>query len=274
MSFCRKFICTLATLLTLASPQAFANPNSYSLHEYGDNYHWAATIYGFFFGQDRQVIADNVTSRVSFSPFDMWGNKGDVSSLFGGRIEFGKNPWTFMLDSSFLYSNPTGRVNGLNGKTRIEFYTFDFAAFYRLYEHQFGQCKGKDKFGKGGFTKAMSWEPYIGLRYVYGDNRITLEPNAFARGNESWVHPIIGSRSVFYLTPNFNLWYRSGFGGMGTRTYSFLTEVFGSYAFTRHFSTKVGFRLLSFWGNNGSSTNRFATNLTNYGAVIGLTYRS
>lgn len=275
MSSCRKLICTFLTLLALSTNSAYANPNAYSLHEYGNNTHWAATLYGFFFGQDRHVATTGVTSRVNFSPFKMWGSNGDVSSLFGARVEVGKNPWSFMLDGKFLRSNPNGKVDGVTRKTRIEFYNVDLAGFYRLFEYEFGGGhKGKDKFGKGGFTRAMSWEPYFGARYVYSDNRIATGANTHVQGNEQWIHPIVGSRSVFYITPNFNFWYRGDLGGLGTTNYSFMTEIFGSYAFTRHFSTKVGFRLLTFWGNEVQPSGRHTTNLTNYGAIIGLTYRS
>lgn len=118
-------------------------------------------------------------------------------------------------------------------------------------------------------------DPYAGARYTYLDMEIDVSPGPEFDGDQDWIDPIVGLRTIWQLDERWSLTALGDIGGFGV----------GS-DFTWHSAALVGYRLSLFADNDsrflvgyralhqdyetGSGANKFEWDTTLHGPTVAL----
>jgi hypothetical protein len=121
-------------------------------------------------------------------------------------------------------------------------------------------------------------DPYASARYTYLDTKLKIRnggPQVDA--NKSWVHPIVGIRTLWQLTPKWGvtaLGEIGGFGISGASKLSWLAAGLIGYRFGlfRGDNARVlaGYRVLYQDYTDGNGRNRFKWDMTLHGPTLAL----
>jgi len=132
-------------------------------------------------------------------------------------------------------------------------------------------------------TAALGDEPklvvdlYTGARYTHIDVDLDLNlgPGRSSSGDEGWIDPIVGLRTMWQLTPRWSVTAYGDVGGFGVGSdFSWLANGLVGYRFDL-FGKKdskflFGYRALYQDYSSGSGDNKFAWDVTIHGPLIAL----
>lgn len=221
-------------------------------------YMWALSLNG-----DVTVKGQKNPADVDFN--DIWDNLN-----FAAMVEFEarKNRWGFFV--SPLISQL--EVETAPVDVTIDLDIIAFGGFYRL-----GPWPLRSEAGSSG--PVLVTDIYAGGRYTYVKLDLDFNIPGLPRvnGSKDWVDPIIGVRTLWFLTPRWTLMVAGDIGG-GSSGSDFQWMINGLVGYSFHLlgddNAKVfaGYRALGQDYSDGSGADKFEWNETLYGPVLGLSY--
>ena len=209
------------------------------------------------------------------------GQKGDLDLSFGdilneldgmamvegearkGRLGAFVNLVYGSISPSF--DTPLSSIN-----TDITYTSVGFGGYYRLGPYDLSSAAESD-------GPLLIVDPYAGARYTHIDVDVDLNlgPGRSSSGDEEWIDPIVGLRTIWQLTPRWSVTAYGDVGGFGVGSdFSWLASGLVGYRFDL-FGDKdskflVGYRALYQDYSSGSGDNKFAWDVTIYGPVMAL----
>jgi hypothetical protein len=250
----------LIGLLTVG-PAAAGSPVSDELEVTAAPYMWFLSLDG-----NATVKGQKGDVDVGFS--DIWDNL-NVGGMFEGEVRKGR----FGVYGNVIYADleATNNVGAARIKGEATTVWAGLGAYYRL--------------GPWDLDKTMSdspqliVDPYAGIRYTYLDLSLDVKgggPNF--SGDQDWVDPIFGVRTIWQFTPRWSFNTISDIGGFGVGSdFTWQAAGYVGYRFSifsdADSNLLVGYRALYQDYSNGSGANKFKWDVTAYGPMAGLAVR-
>jgi hypothetical protein len=192
---------------------------------------------------------------------------------FAGMLAFSgrKGNWGFWGDAIYANLGHTTHIGGII-RVRVDpdmnMLMLTGGGSYRL-----GNWVLSDRPGKEVPTVAV--DALVGVRYTYLDITLDFDLLPDPKGDQDWVDPLVGARSLWALSKRWNLSLAGGVGGFGV----------GSH-FTWHAHSLVGYRFDLLGEDNaqvfggyralyqdytdGSGVDKFEWDVTLHGPILGL----
>ncbi len=147
------------------------------------------------------------------------GQKSDVNLSFKDIVE--ELNYGVMLDgearkgrvgviANILYANPGDEENvgGIKIDPDINLFWGSFAGYYRLGPWDLDSAARDD-------GPQLIIDPYVGVRYTYLDVDLDIGDGPNLGGDQDWVDPIVGLRTLWQLTPRWGVTAGGDIGGFG-----------------------------------------------------------
>ncbi len=249
----------LVVLLDVGSAAA-DSPVSEELEVKVKPYMWFLSIDG-----DATVQGQEADVDVGFS--DIWDNL-NVGAMLEGEIRKGR----IGVYGNVIYADleATNTVSGLEIEADATTVWAGLGAFYRLGPWNL------DGTQSGGGGPQVIVDPYAGLRYTYLDLGLDVKgggPNF--SGDQDWVDPILGVRSIWQFTPRWSFTTVSDIGGFGVGS-DFTWQAAGliGYRFSllaeNDSRLLVGYRALAQDYEDVNGADKFEWDVIAYGPMAGL----
>jgi hypothetical protein len=216
------------------------------------------------------------------------GNTADVDMSFGdilddlniaamGDIEVRKGRWGFLVSPFYAKLDDKTHETILNQPVSIDatmrMYLMSFEVNYRLGPYALGST------GEGPIP-AVTILPYLGGRYSYldGDVKVRALESRSADGSKDWADPLLGVRTLWDLTPRWNVTVSGDVGGFGVGS-DLAWELYGAFGYRLNLCKSLAGNVLAGYGalyqdyDEGSGSDRFEFDATMHGPVIGLSIR-
>ncbi|MDH3596004.1 MAG: hypothetical protein OEM93_14275 [Rhodospirillales bacterium] len=156
--------------------------------------------------------------------------------------------------------------------TDITYSSVGFGGYYRLGPYDLSSAVESD-------GPLLIVDLYAGARYTHLDVDVDLDlgpgPSRSLAGDEGWIDPIVGLRTMWQLTPRWSITAYGDVGGFGVGSdFSWLANALVGYRFDL-FGEKdskflVGYRALYQDYSSGSGGNKFAWDVTIHGPLVAL----
>ena len=235
-------------------------------------YIWATSLDG-----KAGVAGKEVDFDVSFS--DLFKNLNGAAML---DLELRKGRFALMSDT--VYANLEDDSSKLHGagslkvKATANQLIQNLAATWRVGTWQLAD------FDRAG-PLSVAVDPYAGIRYTYLDTELKgkldlpdlgVNANRTAEGDQNWVDPIVGLRTIWTLGERLSLLVAGDVGGTSQDDdYSWQALGVVGYRFglfgTNNANLLAGYKALHQKYSDGNGRNEFDWDVTMYGPVIGLT---
>jgi hypothetical protein len=238
-----------------------------------DEWQFKATPYLWAISVDGHATVKGQKSDVDMSFGDILK---DLNFGFFGQGEVRKGRFGFLVDGMYSSLSSNADAGPLKIDADIDLVYVGAAPYYRL-----GPWNLDARRGDAGPKLVV--DPYAGARYTYAGVDLKLKPqgpaaggNRKVNGDEGWVDPIVGVRTIWQLTPKWSLTTFGDVGGFGVGS-DFAWQVAGAvgYRFSL-FSDEdnaqviAGYRALSQDYDDGSGSDRFEWDVTLHGPLLGL----
>jgi hypothetical protein len=170
--------------------------------------------------------------------------------------------------TNILYAN-LGKNEESGGTTidpDINLFWGSFAGFYRLGPWDLDSEAGGD-------GPQLIVDPYAGVRYTYLDVDLDVSPGGDFGGDEQWVDPIVGLRTIWQLTPRWGVTAGGDIGGFGVGSdFQWMATGLIRYRFGLFGDDDAqfgaGYRALHQDYSDGSGANKFEWDVTLHGPVF------
>lgn len=248
--------------LLSAGPAAAGSPVS-------DELEITAAPYMWFLSLDGNATVKGQKGDVDVGFSDIWDNL-NVGAMFEGEVRKGR----FGVYGNIIYADleSTNTTSGVKIKGDATTVWAGLGAYYRLGPWDLDATRSDGP--------QLIVDPYAGIRYTYLDLKLDVKgggPNF--SGDQDWVDPIIGVRTIWQFTPRWSFNTISDIGG-GVGDGSDFTWQAAGYVGYRFaiFSPDdsnllVGYRALYQDYTKGSGANKFQWDVTAYGPMAGLAVR-
>ena len=213
------------------------------------------------------LIIPNMSGSIGIKDLpeaDVDANPGDIFSKlrFGGMLYLEAHNDDWAITSDLLYMNLeqdiTGGVIINSGRLGADQVAWEFAGLYRLLP--FFEA------GIGGRLNNIQSSLDI-YRNEIGGVTTFLSRDI----SETWFDPIILIRVTGDINNKWLFQFRGDIGGFGVGSYfSWQTQGFAGYRFTKLFQLTVGYKILGMNYDRGSGENRFRYDMNIFGPVIKL----
>jgi hypothetical protein len=256
------FLAGLAHLLCLLPP-SYASADQFVSNDWTFQlapYLWATQVEGdaTFRGQEGELdlsfgdIWDELDGVVMVEGEARKGRLGAFVNLLYGTISPSFDTFSSSIDTDITYSS------------------VGFGGYYRLGPYDLSSAALSDE-------PKLVVDLYAGARYTHIDVDVNLNlgPGRSSSGDEGWIDPIVGVRTMWQLTPRWSITAYGDVGGFGVGSdFSWLANGLVGYRFDL-FGEKdskflVGDRALYQDYSSGSGGNKFAWDVTIHGPLIAL----
>lgn len=208
------------------------------------------------------------------------GRKSDVDVGFGdildelnfaGMLAFSgrKGHWGFWGD--VIYAN-LGNATHIGGIIRVDpdmdMLMLTGGGSYRLGTWAFSDAPGKE-------VPTVALDALVGVRYTYLDVKLDFDLLPDLRGDEGWVDPLIGVRSLWHLSKRWDLSLGGNVGGFGVgcdftwHAHGLVGYRFGLFG-EDNAQIFGGYRALSQDYDTGSGLDKFEWDVIMHGPILGL----
>ncbi|MGB7971344.1 MAG: hypothetical protein WCF31_05175 [Candidatus Deferrimicrobiaceae bacterium] len=241
----------------------------------------------------RPAVAEELVSdkwQFSVSPY-MWflSLKGDVTVQ--GQEAEGDMDFSDLWD----HLNFAGMVEIEARKNRLGVFVSPMFSQLEVSKPRVNLTVDMNIIGFGGFYRLGPWplraggglsgpvlvtDIYAGGRYTFlkSDLKLNLPNNPRFVGSKNWVDPIIGVRTLWFLTPRWMIVVAGDIGGGTGSSSDFQWMVTGLVGYSFHLlgddhaTVFAGYRALGQDYADGSGADRFEWDETMYGPMVGLAY--
>jgi len=231
-----------------------------------DEWQFQVTPYLWALSLDGDVTVKGVESSPSVSFRDILKNL-DYALMVEGEAR--KDRFGLYANAIYASLGVTDKVSGVGVKTDAQVLWAGAGASYRL-----GPWALSQEGGTSGPNVAV--EPYAGARYTYLNTKLKIRnggPQVDA--NKSWVDPIVGVRTIWQLTPKWNVTTFGDIGGFGLgsdltwQAAGLVGYRFGLFG-DDNARFLAGYRALYQNYKSGSGSNEFKWDMTLHGPTLGV----
>lgn len=188
----------------------------------------------------------------------------DLQFAVAGQIAAQKGPWG--ITGEGLYANLADDVQfrNVSGSLRSNMTLLQASGSYRFLD--------EDGFTLDGVAGLRFYD--FGFNNSFTRDGIIFTQSFDARRSRSWVDPLIGLRSTIPFNKDFNLNLYGDVGGFGVGSdFSWRAQAVFGYNVSDAVSLNLGYSALGARYQQGSGANLFKIDFTNYGPVIGATFK-
>ena len=226
---------------------------------------------------DGSSTSGNSTSEVDVNVSDILRA---LNFAFMGQLTVRKGRWGGYINGMYANLDGSNNIGRTDVKAKIEQTLLDFALFYRV-----GDWRGLE--GEGWMPSDGYVDIYVGGRYMNMDLGVDLQSPRFRsdgtlksviniskHGRKNWIDPIIGFRTSWNLTREWNVGLQADIGGGANAdlTWQGLAVVghrFGLFA-EDDANFLVGYRAVQEKYQEGEGDKKFATNTITHGPILGV----
>ena len=253
----RLLACLFCLIGLVASPQAVAeDPVSEDWQFQVAPYVWALAAEG-----DATVKGRTFDVDLSF--------KDIVEELnYGVMLDGEARKGRVGVIANILYANlgDEENVGGIKIDPDINLFWGSFAGYYRLGPWDLDSAAGDD-------GPQLIIDPYVGVRYTYLDVDLDIGGGPNLGGDQDWVDPIVGLRTLWQLTPRWGVTAGGDIGGFGVGSdFQWMATGLVSYRFglfgENNSRFLFGYRALHQDYSTGSGTNKFEWDVTLHGPIF------
>ena len=257
---------TQATLsLVLAGALGLTGPSAFAQDAVSDDWSFTVTPYLWGLAADGDVTVDGQKSDLDIG-FDDLLDELNYGVMLEGEVRKGR----FGVLANVLYADlgHSTNIGAIDIDPDLDVFWGSLAGFYRLGPWDLDGTAGEE-------GPKLIVDAYAGLRYTYADLDLDISPGPDVGGHEDWVDPIIGLRTIWALTPRWNLSVHGDIGGFGvgsdfawqaTGLVGYRFDLFGE----RDANVLAGYRALHQDYSTGSGANKFEYDATLHGPVVAL----
>lgn len=212
------------------------------------------------------------------------GQKSDVDMSFSdivdnlnfglfGAVEAQKGRFGVLFNGMYAMLEADNDVGPLSIDANVDLGIVESSVFYRLGPWTLDA----EKAAAGPRIVA---DPYAGVRYTFVDVDLDLDPrvagNRNLQGDQDWVDPLVGLRTILQLSPRWSLTAFGDIGGFGVgsdltwQAAGLVGYRFGLFGGDRNASVVAGYRALSQDYDDGNGRDRFKWDVVMHGPVLGL----
>lgn len=237
---------------------------------------WAfnLTLYTWMAGVSGDFAAGPITQSVDASFIDINNQSRRFPLGFMGRAEAHYNRWSFYLDGNYVDVKLKPKFSRVGSGLDSELGVMDYGIRYRVLGP--AAAEARRYVGK----KKINWlEVFAGGRTLWVDNSVQLS-GPFGRqrqlsASKAFTSPIIGSRFLLGLTPNWFLLVEGNIGGFGVDNVNFTSGALGAVGYRTSFfdfpvSLEAGYKALQYNVHGGNAV-KLKADATLNGPFIGFT---
>lgn len=261
---CRSFAAVVGLIGFLAAgPAAAGSPIS-------DELEVSVTPYMWFLDLDGNATVKGQKADVDVGFSDIWDNL-NIGAMFEGEVRKGR----IGVYGNIIYADleATNTVDATKIQADATTVWAGLGAYYRLGPWNLDSTQGS------GSGPHLIVDPYAGIRYTYLDLDLDVKGGgASFSGDQDWVDPIIGFRSIWQFNPRWSFTTVSDIGGFGVGSkLTWQAAGLVGYQFSL-FNTGdsrllFGYRALSQDYESGSGANKFEWDVIAHGPMTGLAIR-
>ena len=225
------------------------------------------TPYMWFLSLDGDATVKGQKGDVDVGFSDIWDNL-NLGAMMEGEIRKGR----FGFYGNVIYADleATNNVSGTKIEADATTVWAGVGAFYRLGPWTLGSTE------TWGARTQVIVDPFVGVRYTYLDLDLDVKaggPNF--SGDQDWIDPIFGVRSIWQFDPRWSLTTISDMGGFGVGSdFTWQAAGFLGYRFSLFNDNDsrllIGYRALSQDYEDGSGANKFEWDVIAHGPMTGL----
>jgi hypothetical protein len=226
-----------------------------------------ATPYMWFLQLDGNATVKGQKGDVDVSFQDIWDNL-NIGVMFEGEVRKGR----IGIYGNIIYADleSTNDVSGTEIKGEATTVWAGAGAYYRLGPWNL------DALGSSGGSPQLIVDPYAGVRYTYLDLHLDVKGGGPDQsGDQDWVDPIIGFRTIWEFDPRWTFTTLGDLGGFGVGSdFTWQAAGFIGYNFSIFQASDsrllLGYRALSQDYKNGSGDDKFEWDVIAHGPMAGL----
>jgi hypothetical protein len=216
------------------------------------------------------------------------GQKSDVDASFSdviqdldygllAQIEADKGPWGLVAQGNYLNASSDGSVGPVDAKVDANAFIGELFATYRLGYWPLG-TSATESYAPASIKPGLNLDALGGFIYTYVSSDLELKgtgPLGLERhfnGDQDWVTPFAGARTLFGLDQHWFLAVMGYYGTLGSDNSVWNLQGLVGYAFNRSISVAAGYRALYQNYENGNDNDKFHYDITTHGPVFGVTF--
>jgi len=190
----------LACLLGLLAPSYAGAEDPLS-----DDWQFRIAPYAWALAADGDVTVKGQKSDLDLSFKDIWEELN-----YGVMLEGEARKGRVGVIANVLYANlgDNENVGGVSIDPDINLFWGSLAGYYRLGPWNLDSEAGDD-------SPKLIVDPYAGVRYTYLEVDLDIGGGPDLSGDEEWVDPIVGLRTLWQLTPSWGVTAAGDIGGFG-----------------------------------------------------------
>jgi len=238
-----------------------------------DDWEFVAIPYVWGISIDGNATVEGVKASIDASFGDIF-EKLNIAAM--GQFEVRKGRFGAFINPLYASLGSKNSKGPISVESTGKLFGMDFGVYYRVGEWQLGDPASDA-------PPKVAVEPYIGGRLWSVEGKLKFKRLSNISESETWVDPIIGVRTLWDITSNWNLVVQGDVGGFGVAsdlTWQALGLAgyrFGLFS-EDDANVLLGYRALyddystgSFRGKlTGKKRDKFALDATLHGPVIGL----
>ncbi|MDX1900744.1 MAG: hypothetical protein SFW66_01910 [Gammaproteobacteria bacterium] len=241
-----KFLCLLLLSSFLFSTNAFAAP-------------WQFEIAPYIWGM-------NMRGRTSIGPATFDVNQSftdllkhlDVAAMLYATAH--KDQLGFYFNGMYSSLSDNGHFYDVKVHADNQFGVFGGGISYIAFQRQLSN------------ERAVSLEPYAGVRYTLNNSTLKLNNSSFSK-NVNWTDPVIGLRFDYAFNKKWTALLIGDIGGTNASThYSYSAGAFLGYQSLswQHVKLYLGYRILGQHYQTGSGRSFYDWDMKLYGPLLGI----
>lgn len=255
-----RLLAPLVCLLGLLVP-SYAGADEFV----SDEWQFQLTPYAWALAADGDTTVQGQKSDLDLSFHDII-DELNYGAMLEGEVRKGR----VGVFANILYAelgNNT-KSGGVEIEPDINLFWGGFGAYYRLGPYDLDGAAGSD-------GPQLVVDPYAGARYTYLDVDLDFSPGPSVGGDEEWVDPIFGLRTILQLTPEWSLSAMGDIGGFGVGSdFQWMANGLAGYRFglfgENDSKFLFGYRALAQDYSDGSGANKFEWDVTLHGPIFAL----
>jgi hypothetical protein len=250
----------VCAILICSYTHALADDNPIS-----EDWEFEATPYVWFLSLDGDITVRG--QKTSFDVnFDDLVQKTNSAAILNGEVRKGR--FGGFVDTVYAELSDDAGSGPIRLDLSAENLWLTFGAFYRLGPWDLDPAAHGD-------ALTVTVDPYIGGRYTYLETQLDLKPGPNFSGDQAWIDPIIGLRTIWGLSERWSVTLSGDVGGFSVGS-DFAWQAVGlvGYGFglfgDDDAHVMAGYRALYQDYSNGSGANKFEWDVTVHGPILGL----
>ncbi len=253
--------------------------SSFSRNLYaGENWEFEVAPYIWMVSMKGDVTVKGQTSDVDLSFSDFLDDLKFAAEAHFEATRKTDRKYGFWLDGTYVKLESDANIGPINLDIQNQFVILEGAFFLNIHNWELSSNSLNTKLSK----PYIALDAVAGARYWYVDAELDFKGqgpvgvSGNLSGDQNWVDPFIGLRSMIYFNDKIRMMLRTDFGGFGIGSasdFSWLGGVTFGYSITKTIELILGYRALYLDYEDGSGNNRFAMDVWMQNPLIGFNFR-